>query len=97
MGAKEIAAPSGHHDQSRDPQLREFGVIAENRSSPQAETGKRQCHRAHEFGRVPALGKAVPGLENERARTPLRFALKDCIGTLISFESQVKTNSTTYV
>ena len=94
MRPEEIAAPRSHYDQGRNPQLSEFGVVAEKRCCPQAETGKRQCDRAHEFGRVAVLQKTVPGLlENERARTPLRYVLEDCIGTLISFESQVKTHS----
>src|SRR6201987_4405249 len=81
MGPEEIAAPCGHDDQGRDPQLCEFGIVAEKRCRPQAKTGKRQCDRAHEFGRVTVLQenwflreRARPDPTPSRARRMHRYS-----------------------
>src|SRR5271169_6545052 len=43
------------------------------------------------FGRVQRSGKRFVAVPENHARTPLRYVARNCIGTLIIFESQVKT------
>src|SRR5450631_3041895 len=93
MRAEEVAAPCGHDDQGRHPKLGQFGIVAEKGSRPGPKNRERQCHRAH-FLAVYSVPETVPGgYRKNHVRTPLRYVLKDCIGTLITFESQVKTQS----
>ena len=97
MGAEEVSAPRGHYDQTRNPQLGEFGVVAEKGSRPAADTAERQCHRAHELGRVQiqkaVFGKAVVQIVRASSARTHSARLKDCIGTLLIFESQAKTKN----
>lgn len=44
-----------------------------------------------ELGRFQYPGKLVWLMQNSHVRTPLRDVLKESIGTLLIFESQVKT------
>jgi hypothetical protein len=74
MGAEKVAAPCGHDDQTGNSQFCQLGIIAKKGSRPTAETRERQCHRAHELGRVNHPGEPF-GLSAAQARTnptPLR-------------------------
>jgi hypothetical protein len=92
MGSEKVSTPCGHDDQAGHAQFAQFGVIAEKGSRPGAEASERECHRAHELGRFKMLQNLLLG-ERTSENVFLSHLPKDCIGTPISFESQVKTRT----
>src|SRR5260221_1485232 len=92
MGSEEVSTPGGHDDQAGDAQFAQFGVVAEKGSRPGAESSERECHRAHELGRSKVPRNLELG-DRTGENVFLSYSPKDCIGTPISFESQVKTRT----
>ena len=74
MRAEEVAAPCGHDDQAGDAQFRQFGIVAEKGSRPGAQYRERQCHRAHELGRLNLVNN-VFRLQLATAKNSLRIPL----------------------
>jgi hypothetical protein len=80
--AEEVTAARSHDN----PELCEFGIVAEKGSRPGAEKGEKQCRRAYGLAVLKRSGKMFLFVTASPNRPPLHNVRNDCIGTLSAFE-----------